>query len=112
MGAGEVILPALKRALSSGTHEGSPAARHTLERIERAVREGAHDARERRRSLKLITFDDETKTLGSVLQAIEAELGYTFESKLDLGRKVRVGGADQPLRRVLDSIERQLDVTI
>jgi hypothetical protein len=49
--AGEPILPTLNKALESGVHRNNPGARTALEDIERAIRERAHDARERRRDL-------------------------------------------------------------
>ena len=110
--AGEKALPGMKKALEGRTGEPAVRLRAVIEEIERPIREKSHDEAERRRVLELLSFDDGDLKLGDVLDAIEKNTKYKLASEVDKGRVVRVGGRDQPLRRVLDRIEEQLDLTV
>ena len=112
MAAGESILPQLQKLIDSGRFSENLLARDRLKLVERTIRETFHDARERPRKLRLVTFEDGEMRLGDVLATIERAGPVTISSDLDPDRRVRVGGKDVPVRAALDDLERQLDVTI
>jgi hypothetical protein len=103
--AGKRILPQIQAALKRG---GDATTGALLVKVERAIL----DADERRRDLSLVTLDAGAMRLGDFMEAIEAQTGHEIVSEVHPDLRVNVEGKDQPLRQVLDSVERQLGVTI
>jgi hypothetical protein len=110
--AGEKALPELRRALTSKDAEVVARLRAIIDEAERPGREREHDAQRRPRQLSLVTLDLAKSKLSLVLAAIEKESPVRFKSVYIIDPDVSVIAKDAPLRKVLDSIEDQIDAAI